>query len=139
VIFTLERERRALPELDRAASAAAGMVWVCEPLPRIAALMSHCAAALTCDSGLMHVAAARGRRVVALFGSTVPELGFAPAGEGHVVLCRHESCQPCTLHGRARCPKGHFRCMTEIHPQQVLNALDSMFEAPASALSPPGL
>jgi hypothetical protein len=28
---------------------------------------------------------------------------------GHEVLCRNEPCQPCTLHGRERCPMGHFR------------------------------
>jgi heptosyltransferase-2 len=93
-------------------------------LPRIAAVMSRCAAAVSCDSGLMHLAAARGLRVVALFGSTAPELGFAPAGEGHVILCRHEPCQPCTLHGRAICPKKHFRCMVELEPDQVLAGLE---------------
>ena len=61
--------------------------------------------------------------VVALFGSTAPELGFAPAGEGHVVLCRHEPCQPCTLHGRPSCPKRHFRCMNELRPEQVAEAV----------------
>jgi heptosyltransferase-2 len=50
-------------------------------------------------------------------------LGFAPAGEGHVVLCRDEPCQPCTLHGRPACPRGHFRCMTGIATADVLAAL----------------
>jgi heptosyltransferase-2 len=71
----------------------------------------------------MHLAAARGARVVAMFGSTSPVLGFAPGGEGHAVLCRNEPCQPCTLHGRERCPKGHFRCMVELRPAAVLEAL----------------
>ena len=74
---------------------------------------------VTNDSGPMHLAAARGLRVVALFGSTSPELGFAPAGTGHVVICRNEPCQPCTLHGRERCPKGHHRCMVGITAEQV--------------------
>jgi heptosyltransferase-2 len=68
----------------------------------------------------MHLAAARGLRVVALFGSTSPVLGFAPAGEGHAVLCRNLSCQPCTLHGRERCPLGHHACMTGISVDEVL-------------------
>ena len=97
-----------------------------ESLPRMAALMSRCAAAVTVDSGLMHVAAARGLRVVAMFGSTAPELGFAPLGEGHVVLCRHEPCQPCTLHGRPACPRKHFRCMTALEPDAVATAIASL-------------
>jgi heptosyltransferase-2 len=67
----------------------------------------------------MHLAAARGLRVVAMFGSTAPELGFAPAGEGHAVVCRHEPCQPCTLHGRPTCPRGHFNCMRLVTPEQI--------------------
>src|SRR5258705_17613 len=83
-----------------------------------AALRSRAAAGVSGDRGLMPLAAARGLPVVALFGSTAPELGFAPAGAGHEVLCRHEPCQPCTLHGRERCPRRHFRCMEGITPAQ---------------------
>ena len=97
----------------------------------MAAALSRCAAAVTQDSGLMHLAAAGGTRVVALFGSTSPVLGFAPAGEGHVVLCRDEPCQPCTLHGLARCPKGHFDCMMRLEPEQVVDALARVGAIPA--------
>jgi heptosyltransferase II len=122
--FSLAREKRALAALANTVASDGMSAWICEPLPRMAALVSHCRAAVTCDSGLMHLAAARGVRVVALFGSTAPELGFAPAGEGHRVLCRHEPCQPCTIHGRERCPRTHFRCMTGIRAEEVWNALE---------------
>lgn len=123
VCCTPPAEKALFPALaERLARAPRGR-WCTEPLARIAAVLSRCAAAVSSDSGLMHLAAARGARVVALFGSTAPELGFAPAGEGHVVLCRHEPCQPCTLHGRESCPKGHFRCMRLITPDQVREAL----------------
>ena len=122
--FGLQAERRALPELERRLAGDSRARWCTGPLPQIAALMSLCAAAVSGDSGLMHLAAARGTRVVALFGSTAPELGFAPAGAGHVVLCRHEPCQPCTLHGRPSGPKGHFRCMVELSPALVLESVD---------------
>jgi heptosyltransferase II len=122
--FSLAREKRALAALAKEVGDEGKGAWICEPLPRMAALLSHCRATVTCDSGLMHLAAARGQHVVALFGSTVPELGFAPAGEGHRVLCRHEPCQPCTIHGRERCPRTHFRCMNGISAEEVWNALD---------------
>lgn len=124
VVLSLEGERRGLPALAGRIADDPAARWCCEPLPRMAALLSRCSAAVTSDSGLMHVAAARGRHVVALFGSTAPELGFAPAGDGHEVLCRHEPCQPCTLHGRPSCPAGHFRCMTAIGAADVLAALE---------------
>ncbi|HYM80120.1 MAG TPA: glycosyltransferase family 9 protein [Candidatus Limnocylindria bacterium] len=121
--FSLLTERKALGALVERAERDAGVRWSTETLSRMAALLSRCAAAVSSDSGLMHLAAARGLRVVAMFGSTAPELGFAPAGAGHVVLCRHEPCQPCTLHGRPSCPKRHFRCMIELRPDQVEHAL----------------
>ncbi len=124
--FSIEAERFGMPTLSRRVADDEGAAWTTEPIARMAALLSRCRAAVTCDSGLMHLAAARGRRVVALFGSTAPELGFAPAGEGHVVLCRHEPCQPCTLHGRGECPKGHFRCMNLLVPDSVLEAVETV-------------
>jgi heptosyltransferase-2 len=126
VVFATPAERRAHPALSARVDADPAARWVTEPLPRVAALLSRGAAAVTHDSGLMHLAAARGLRVVALFGSTSPVLGFAPAGEGHVVLCRNEPCQPCTLHGRESCPRGHFHCMTLIAPAEVAAALATL-------------
>jgi heptosyltransferase-2 len=122
--FSLASEMQALPALSAQVAADPHARWSTEPLPRMAAQLSRCATAVTCDSGLMHLAAARGLAVVAMFGSTSPALGFAPAGQGHEVLCRNEPCQPCTLHGRERCPLDHFRCMTELKPAQVMEALE---------------
>jgi lipopolysaccharide heptosyltransferase II len=119
----LEADRARVPRLAARIALDPGARWCMEPLPRVAALLSHCAGAVAGDTGLMHLAAARGLRVVALFGSTAPELGFAPAGAGHAVICRNEPCQPCTLHGRERCPKGHHRCMVGITADQVAGEL----------------
>lgn len=131
VYLSLESERRGLPALAACAAADPQVRWCTEPLARMAAVLSRCAAAVTHDSGLMHLAAARGTRVVALFGSTSPVLGFAPAGGGHAVLCRNEPCQPCTLHGLPRCPKGHFDCMLKLVPEQVVGALAGAGALPA--------
>lgn len=122
VYLSLESERRELSALAARVEAEPRARWCVEPLGRMAGLLARCERAVTSDSGLMHLAAARGCRVTAMFGSTVPELGFAPAGEGHAVLCRHESCQPCTLHGREACPQKHFRCMVELKPEVVEEA-----------------
>jgi heptosyltransferase-2 len=128
--FGLEADRERLPALVARVALDPESRWCIEPLTRVAALLSHCACAVAGDTGLMHLAAARGVRVVAMFGSTSPALGFAPAGEGHVVLCRHERCQPCTLHGREACPKRHFRCMVELRPDQVMAAVRGVSGGP---------
>jgi heptosyltransferase-2 len=92
-----------------------------------AAALDHCAVVVTNDTGLMHMAAARNRPVVAIFGSTVKEFGFFPYGTRSVVLERRElSCRPCSHIGLERCPEGHFRCMKEIDVAEVVSAVRSL-------------
>ena len=82
-----------------------------------AALMDYCRIVITNDSGLMHIASARKRPVVAIFGSTVRQFGFFPVGTRHRVV-EHPglSCRPCSHIGRSECPRGHFRCMLDLSP-----------------------
>jgi heptosyltransferase-2 len=61
--------------------------------------------------------------VVAIFGSTIPEFGFAPYGEGNTIIEKKIECRPCGIHGKNKCPKKHFNCMTEITTQEVFEAL----------------
>ena len=89
-------------------------------LLEVAAAMEFCDVVLTNDTGLMHIACARQRKVVAVFGSTVKEFGFAPYGTESVVIeNRSLGCRPCSHIGRSECPKGHFRCMSEISADEV--------------------
>ena len=88
------------------------------------AVMSRCELLVTNDTGMMHVATALGRKVIAVFGPTVKEFGFFPFSDvAEVVENRHISCRPCSYHGSDRCPKKHFRCMEEIKPEQVFQAV----------------
>ncbi len=128
VVLSTVAEQRGLPALAARVAADGTVRWLTEPLGRVAAVLGECALAVTHDSGLMHLAAARGRPVVALFGSTSPVLGFAPVGERHTVLCRDLPCQPCTVHGRERCPLGHHRCMTEIAVAEVVERVKGRLE-----------
>ena len=98
-------------------------------LAETAAAMDHCSVVITNDSGLMHIAAARKRKVVAIFGSTVKEFGFAPFGTESVVV-ENDSlwCRPCTHIGRAACPKGHFKCMKGITASQVIASAQKLLE-----------
>ncbi len=78
---------------------------------------------VTNDSGVMHLGAARRIPIVALFGSTVQQLGFAPYGTRHVVVEHDVACRPCSHIGRSRCPRKHFECMMEITPERVRDAI----------------
>lgn len=84
------------------------------------AAFDHCALAVTNDSGLMHIATARSCPVLAIFGSTVREFGFAPYNAKSIVMESSAlACRPCSHIGRSACPKEHFRCMKEITPELV--------------------
>jgi heptosyltransferase-2 len=83
--------------------------------------MDRCAVVLANDTGLMHIAEARGVPLVAVFGPTVRKFGFFPRG-AHSTVIEHPglSCRPCTHIGLPRCPLGHFRCMKEITAEMVI-------------------
>ncbi len=74
------------------------------------------------DSGLMHLGTALDIPLIAIFGSTVEELGFFPNNPGaKVVENRGLYCRPCSHIGRKDCPEKHFRCMREIKPEDILS------------------
>ncbi|MCC6159260.1 MAG: lipopolysaccharide heptosyltransferase II [Deltaproteobacteria bacterium] len=91
-------------------------------LPELCALLARAALLVTNDSGPMHIAAAHGVPVVAIFGSTVPALGYAPWGTRSRVVEIALDCRPCGPHGHRACPRGHFRCMKDISPDMVTAA-----------------
>jgi lipopolysaccharide heptosyltransferase II len=85
-----------------------------------AAAMEYCDLIITNDTGLMHLASARQKKILAIFGSTVKEFGFFPYGTESVVLERNDlSCRPCSHIGRNSCPEKHFRCMNDITAEDV--------------------
>jgi heptosyltransferase-2 len=96
--------------LDQPALDLTGATQIAE-LP---ALLSRCTAFLGNDSGAMHVAAAVGLPVVAVFGPTDPE-GTAPTTPRCTIVQEKPYCSPCFLR---RCPTDH-RCMTAIPPERV--------------------
>lgn len=92
-----------------------------------AAALDNCDVVVTNDSAMAHIASARKRPVVALFGSTVQEFGFAPYGTRSIVIEVAElPCRPCTTIGRDRCPKGHFRCMIDIEVRRVMEGIEKV-------------
>lgn len=87
----------------------------------LAALLARARAVVSNDSGPMHLAAAVGTPVVAIFGPTDPGR-TGPSGVPSRVLDRYIFCSPCFL---KECPYRH-ECMTGIGPEEVLSAVSAM-------------
>lgn len=85
-------------------------------------LMALSAAAVSNDSGLMHVAAALDRPLIALFGSSDPH-HTPPMKADADILYLSLSCSPCF---KRECPLGHFKCMRDMTPQTVIGRLQAL-------------
>lgn len=78
------------------------------------------------DTGFMHIAAALGMKIFSLWGSTSPQLGFAPYKADNTSLeVTNLACHPCSKMGTKTCPKGHFKCMKELYPETVMAAIQT--------------
>ena len=79
---------------------------------------------ITHDTGMMHIAAALGKKIFSIFGGTHPNLGFTPYipnSENRIIQVENLDCRPCHRYGKSKCPKGHFKCMQEIDENQFLS------------------
>lgn len=92
-----------------------------------AELIRRCQVVVSNDSAPMHMAVAMGTPVVAIFGATVPEFGFAPVGERDIVVQTSGlTCRPCSIHGGKKCPIETFVCMKNITPEEVLKNVHAL-------------
>jgi heptosyltransferase-2 len=86
-----------------------------------AAAMSLCNVIIANDTGLMHLTNLLHIPLIAIFGSTVEELGFYPTGKNvFVIENRNLKCRPCSHIGLSSCPKKHFKCMNDINENIII-------------------
>lgn len=78
-------------------------------------LLASARLVITNDSGLMHVAAAIGTPLIAIYGSSTPEF-TPPLSPRATILKLDMPCSPCF---ERTCPLGHFNCMMQLKPERV--------------------
>ena len=113
--------------LDNGASEHAVVLAGNTSLEQAVDLLSATTAVVSNDSGLMHIAAALKRPLVAVYGSTSP--GFTPPlGDRVAVVRLGLACSPCF---ERECPLGHLNCLRQLPPSQVIDALQQLESADA--------
>ena len=89
-------------------------------LNQSASLLQQAEYVISHDTGLMHIAAALKKRIISIWGNTVPEFGMYPyLSEYKIIENKNLSCRPCSKIGYAKCPKGHFKCMEELDISEI--------------------
>ncbi len=84
-------------------------------------LLNLCERVVTNDSGLMHIAAAVGCRLIVLYGSTSADF-TPPLTTKASALKSHLACSPCF---KPECPLGHKDCLNQLLPEDVSPLLDA--------------
>ncbi|HRX50226.1 MAG TPA: glycosyltransferase family 9 protein [Candidatus Krumholzibacteria bacterium] len=103
------------------------------PLVEVAAALGRCRAAVTNDSGLLHLSEAVGTPVTALFGPTVRAFGYAPLLPASRLLESDLECRPCSRTGSRPCHRGDLACLATLAPEQVSEALEQVLAAAGGA------
>jgi ADP-heptose:LPS heptosyltransferase len=95
-----------------------------------ASLIRQSRVVITPDTGLMHIASAFKKKIISVWGNTIPALGMQPyqPGPGSVIFeVNGLNCRPCSKIGYSKCPRKHFRCMTEINEVEIAAKASSLF------------
>lgn len=88
-------------------------------LDELRAVYPRLSLVLTNDSSPVHYASAFNVPTVAVFGATVPSMGFGPLADRAATPGVVLACRPCSDHGPKVCPLGHFKCMRELSAPMV--------------------
>ena len=83
-------------------------------------LMALCDTIISNDSGLMHVAAALNKRLIAIFGSSDP-YHTPPMHPDAIIEYLGLDCSPCF---KRECPLGHLNCLKQITPIQIQHHIE---------------
>ncbi|MCX6141088.1 MAG: glycosyltransferase family 9 protein [Candidatus Kapabacteria bacterium] len=99
-------------------------------LRQAAAVIARANVVISNDSAPVHLASLQQVPVIALFGPTIPEFGFAPFGPMVELIGRSDlACRPCSAHGTQRCPLGTHECMTSITADSVFSSALNFLQA----------
>lgn len=98
-------------------------------LNQSASLIQQSDVVITNDTGLMHIAAAFQKKIVSIWGNTVPSFGMYPympenKSNYYIFEVADLPCRPCSKLGYQKCPKKHFSCMMDQDVDAIVEAVE---------------
>ncbi|MGF1713496.1 lipopolysaccharide heptosyltransferase II [Photobacterium chitinilyticum] len=115
---TEDIQQQITPELRQHCFNLAGQTQLVEAVD----LLASCEIVISNDSGLMHIAAAVGTKIIAVYGSTSPD--YTPPLSQQVEIVHTDiSCRPCF---KRECPYGHLKCLNDLPPSRVIEAVEKL-------------
>lgn len=91
-------------------------------------LVQQSRSVITHDTGMMHIAAAFKKKIISIWGNTIPEFGmypYLPGNDSKIFEVKGLSCRPCSKIGFKECPKKHFRCMVDQDLESIAAAVNN--------------
>ena len=114
-LFGSHKDRAAAEEINRLAGGLCANLCGHTDLDEAIELLACADTAVCNDSGLMHLAAAVGCKIVAVYGSSSPE-HTPPLSHRAKIVSLNLPCSPCF---KRECPLGHTDCLNKLLPEQV--------------------
>lgn len=99
-------------------------------LDQSAFLVKQANVIITHDTGLMHIAAAFKKKIISVWGNTIPEFGmypYFPGKNSKIIEIKNLKCRPCSKIGYNKCPKNHFKCMNNIDEGEIVKLVNKMY------------
>ena len=100
-------------------------------LNQSASLVKQAELLITHDTGLMHIAAAFKKKIISVWGNTIPEFGmypYLPDKNSQIFEIDNLKCRPCSKIGYNKCPKDHFKCMNDIDEDKISELVNKIFK-----------
>lgn len=85
---------------------------------------------ITPDTGLMHIAAALKKKIISVWGNTVPDFGmypYFPHPDSEIFQVDNLKCRPCSKIGFEKCPKKHFKCINNLNINDIAEKALELF------------
>ncbi len=117
-----DKDRAVCQELDEITGHQTVVLAGKTSLPQAVDLMSFASLVVANDSGLMHIAAALQKPLIAVYGSTDPG-HTPPLSQNHAIARLNLDCSPCF---KRECPLGHLDCLRDLPPSKILSLAEAL-------------